>query len=68
MFIKLLGANENGFPQDCTVGKVYEIVGQDRDDCHYFLDDADEEDFAYDPLNAWSCGEWQVVDKNGEAV
>ena len=68
MYIKLLGENENGFPLDCKVGKVYEIVGTDGYDDLYFIDDVGEEDFAYDHDDVYSLGQWQVVDKNGEAV
>ena len=68
MFVKLLGENENGFPLDCTVGKVYEIADYDEDGSPWFIDDLGDEDFAYDPINDWSMGDWQVVDKNGEAV
>lgn len=68
MYIKLLGENENGFPIDCTVGKVYEIVGKNEYDELYFIDDVGEEHFAYDHEDEGRLGQWQLVDKNGEAV
>jgi hypothetical protein len=67
MYIKLLGENENGLPQDCTVGKVYEIVGYDSDGDLYFLDDVGDRDFAFADKSR-ETRQWQVVDKNGEAV
>lgn len=64
MYIKLLGENERGFPTDCTVGRVYEVVGKNGYDL-CFIDDVGEEDFAYAHDDVYSLGQWQVVDKNG---
>lgn len=68
MHIKLLGENENGFPLDCTVGKVYEIVGMNKHNAMWFIDDEGEKDYAFDPVANWMFGNWQIVDKNEEAV
>jgi hypothetical protein len=67
MYIKLLGANENGFPQDCTVGKVYEIAAVNIFGDPYFFDDYGHKNFAYH-THLDVCGQWQVVDENGEGV
>lgn len=45
MHIKLLGENENGFPIDCTVGKVYKTTIYE--DQVYFLGDNHKLDFAF---------------------
>lgn len=70
MHIKLIGKDSLGrLPMDCTVGKIYEVVGYDDDGDLFFIDDVGEQDFAYtpqDPLRG--TGNWQVVDKNGELV
>ena len=68
MYIKLLGENENGFPLDCTVGKVYEVKGIGEDSICWFYDDADERNFLYAGRKKLCIGQWQVVNKNGEAV
>ena len=67
MFIKLLGENGNGFPLDCTVGKVYEIVNFEEEN-FYFINDVKQQSFACTMQNCKDVGQWQVVDKNGEAV
>lgn len=70
MYIKLLGKDVIGrLPMDCTIGKVYEVVGYDDDGDLFFIDDVGEKDFAYTPQDLLlSTGNWQVVDKNGEPV
>lgn len=68
MFIKLLGENENGFPQDCTVGKVYEFAGTDSDGCSYSKDDVQESNYAYNPHIKSSRGKFVVVDKEGNVL
>lgn len=68
MYIKLLGENENGFPEGCTVGKVYEIVGNNGYDIPYFIDDVGDKDFAFDYLDSCCIGKWKVVDKEGNVL
>lgn len=68
MHIKLLGENENGFPQDCTVGKVYEIAGANMFHDIYFHNDCGDKDFSYHDIDSFATGKWQFTDKNGEAV
>lgn len=71
MYIKYLGSAFNNLTQkvekapDCTVGKVYEIVGIDYDKDAYFYDDVGEKNF--------SCahngfGKFEVVDKEGNVL
>lgn len=69
MYIKLLGENENGFPLDCTVGEVYEIVERDRDRLYYFMDDRYERNYAFNHNGAYPYkGNWQIVDKEGNVI
>ena len=68
MYIKLLGENENGFPLDCTVGKVYEIAGKTINGDSYFANDRGYDDFSYCPLSIYATGKWQVVDKEGSVL
>jgi len=71
MFIKYLGSAFNNLTQserkapDCTVGKVYEIIGIDCDKDVYFYDDIGEKNFS---CTHNGFGKFEAVDKNGEVV
>ena len=64
MYIKLIGENENGFPLDCTVGKVYKTVIYE--DQIFFIGDNHKWNFSFKNDMDSNVGNWQVVDKNGE--
>lgn len=68
MFIKLLGENENGFPQDCTVGKVYEFAGVNIFNDSYFYNDIGGKDFSWHDIESFATGKWQFVDKEGNVL
>ncbi len=68
MYIKLIGENENGFPIDCTIGKIYEIAGANMFHDIYFYNDAGDKDFSYHDIDSFATGQWQFVDKEGNVL
>ena len=71
MYIKYLGSAFNTETYkveeapDCTLGKVYEIVGIDDDKECYFYDDIREENFS---CTHNGFGKFEVVDKEGNVL